>query len=249
MSKRTRKHTTLERHTDIRTVFSTTVGDFRPFRVLLRVQPVMQHAYCTVRRERPLARKRALPGARDASELPSRKVHPHLFNIIIVSPSSPSHHYFHFIFTQLALPKHVYLDRKPNTATLTAPCAFPFGPGLLFDPSALASPTTSSLPTLYIRDIFATKILVLNLFAAGLDPAHWHRRRRLRCRAEYILQRPLYISPSYSSFGSLSTTSYPCHVGSCQLTTLPLSFHRNARTNSNVDSFQFLFCLLHQYYS
>ena len=29
------------------------------------------------------ARKRALLGARDASKLPARKVHPHLFNIII----------------------------------------------------------------------------------------------------------------------------------------------------------------------
>ena len=111
------------------------------------------------------ARKRALPSARDASELPSRKVHPHLFNIIIDSPSSPSHHHFHFILTQLALPKHVQLDRKPNTAALTAPCAFPFGLVSCSTPLRWHRRRRPRRSPCTFRDTFATKILVLNLFS------------------------------------------------------------------------------------
>ena len=79
--------------------------------------------------------------------------------------------------------------------------------------------------------------------AAGLDPAHWHRRRHSRRRAEYIPRHSLHISPSYPPFGLLSTTSYPCHVGSCQLTTLPLSFHCHARTIVAWSHFYFLILL------
>ena len=82
--------------------------------------------------------------------------------------------------------------------------------------------------------------------AAGLDPAHRHRRRHPRRRAECILQPFLTHITLYPSFGPFLITFHPCHASNCQFTTSPLSFHRNARTNSSVDSFQFLFCLLHQ---
>ena len=41
-----------------------------------------------------------------------------------------------------------------------------------------------------------------------------------RRRAEYISRRSLHISPSYAFFSSLSTASYPCHVGNSQNMTL-----------------------------
>ena len=37
--------------------------------------------------------------------------------------------------------------------------------------------------------------------------------------AEYISRHSLPISPFYTYFGLLSTTSYPCHIGSCQILT------------------------------
>jgi hypothetical protein len=66
------------------------------------------------------ARKRALPGARDASELPSRKS---IRTCSTLSSShSPSYHHFHFILTQLALQntssstatEHSLLDSTPR---------------------------------------------------------------------------------------------------------------------------------------
>ena len=63
----------------------------------------------------------------------------------------PSSSYRHPCFTSHnSPPEHVQLDRKPNTAALTAPRVFHTRPGLLVDPSALASPTTASPPGLYI---------------------------------------------------------------------------------------------------
>ena len=60
--------------------------------------------HTSVRRERPLARKRALPGARDASELsepqsPAALVHYHPFTLIVVISSPFSLHQTHLSLT------------------------------------------------------------------------------------------------------------------------------------------------------
>ena len=92
-------------------------------------------------------------------KLVSRKVHPHLS----ISPplAFPSSSYRHPCFTSHnSPPEHVQLDRKLNTAALTAPRVFHTRPGLLVDPSALASPTTASPPGLYILRYFIAWTLI-----------------------------------------------------------------------------------------
>ena len=86
-------------------------------------------------------------------------------------------------------------------AALTAPGVLPTRSGFPRDPYALALPTTFSPPIWTILENFffiaktgleleyALHFLYLITFfpqAAGLDPAHLHRRRHARRRAEYI---------------------------------------------------------------
>ena len=188
------------------------------------------------------ARKQATSGARDASELPSRKVHPHLF---ISSSSYLRRHIISILAastTQLVFSKTRLVRQRLNTAALTSPCVFPLSSWSPLRPFSLASPTPSSPPILYILRNSTTRTLALNLFSTLLTFLATFLYVSLSNRGPRpcALASPTTLTPSrriysstflihlpylyYTFFGSTSTTSYPCHVGNCQNMTSPLSF-------------------------